>query len=78
MDVCPLHLPFVIIDGPTKVDINLMFRGISDISDNKMQFSVIVTFREEWLDDRLKFENMQGNINPLLIFHFVCVARPTI
>ncbi|KZS01514.1 Glutamate-gated chloride channel [Daphnia magna] len=40
-----------------------MFRGISDISDNKMQFSVILTFREEWLDDRLKFENMQGNIN---------------
>ncbi|XP_032785554.2 glutamate-gated chloride channel [Daphnia magna] len=54
-------------DGPTIVDINLMFRGISDISDNKMQFSVILTFREEWLDDRLKFENMQGRMKYLTL-----------
>lgn len=61
------------------VNINLMFRGFSAISDNKMvlsplfaltielnnflcsqEISTIITFREEWYDDRLVFDDMQG------------------
>jgi len=54
-------------DGATLVNINVMFRGISDISDNKMEYSVILTFREEWLDDRLKYDSMAGKIKYLTL-----------
>lgn len=43
---------------------------------SKQQFSVILTFREEWLDDRLKFENMQGKPpSSLFIIFFTCNPR---
>lgn len=56
--VCLLRFSFLVLtfciyllcvqtDGPTIVDINLMFRGISDISDNKMvnNFCIYWTWR---------------------------------
>lgn len=44
-------------DGPTIVKINLMFRSFPTISDYKMEYSTILTFREEWMDDRLQYDD---------------------
>ncbi|XP_031336506.1 glutamate-gated chloride channel isoform X4 [Photinus pyralis] len=44
-------------DGPTLVYINFFLRSISKIDDYKMEYSVQLTFREQWLDERLKFND---------------------
>lgn len=54
-------------DGPTLVDINLKFRGISEISDKKMEYSTVLTFREEWYDDRLRFDSQNATIKYLTL-----------
>ncbi|KAI9554416.1 hypothetical protein GHT06_019688 [Daphnia sinensis] len=54
-------------DGPTIVVINLMFRSFPTISDNKMEYSTILTFREEWLDERLKYNDFNGKIKYLTL-----------
>ncbi len=40
--------------GPTVVKVSLHIRSIENIDDIRMQFSVQMTFRQEWLDPRLK------------------------
>ena len=40
--------------------VNIYLRSINDIDDYKMEFSVQVTFREQWNDERLKFDNFEG------------------
>lgn len=43
--------------------VNIYLRSINDIDDYKMEFSVQVTFREQWNDERLKFDDFQGDSN---------------
>uniref|UniRef100_A0A8D8X376 Glutamate-gated chloride channel n=1 Tax=Cacopsylla melanoneura TaxID=428564 RepID=A0A8D8X376_9HEMI len=54
-------------DGPTIVRVNLFVRAITTISDNKMEYSVQLTFREQWLDERLKYNDYDGRIKYLTL-----------
>ncbi|XP_046452192.1 glutamate-gated chloride channel-like isoform X1 [Daphnia pulex] len=54
-------------EGPAIVDVNLMFRSFPTISDNKMEYSTTITFREEWLDERLKFDDFRGKLKYLTL-----------
>ena len=40
-------------DGPTTVLVNLFVRSFEKIDDVKMEFSVQITFRQQWNDNRL-------------------------
>ena len=42
------------------VKVNTFIRSINDIDDYKMEFSVQITFREQWNDMRLKFDDAEG------------------
>ena len=39
-------------DGPTTVFVNLFVRSFEKIDDVKMEFSVQITFRQQWNDNR--------------------------
>ena len=52
-------------DGPTKVLVNLFVRSFEKIDDVKMEFSFQITFRQQWNDNRLAFNNMGGKIKYL-------------
>ena len=52
-------------DGPTKVTVNLFVRSFEKIDDVKMEFSVQITFRQLWNDNRLSFNNLGGKIKYL-------------
>lgn len=54
-------------EGPAVVDVNLMFRSFPTISDNKMEYSTTITFREEWLDERLRFDDFRGKLKYLTL-----------
>ncbi|XP_008199353.1 glutamate-gated chloride channel isoform X2 [Tribolium castaneum] len=54
-------------DGPTVVNINFFLRSISKIDDYKMEYSVQLTFREQWLDERLKFNDFGGRLKYLTL-----------
>ncbi|XP_062559941.1 glutamate-gated chloride channel isoform X10 [Armigeres subalbatus] len=54
-------------DGPAIVRINLFVRSIMTISDIKMEYSVQLTFREQWLDERLKFNDIGGRLKYLTL-----------
>ena len=51
------------MNGPI-VLVNIFLRSINDIDDYKMEFSVQVTFREQWNDERLKFDDVGGKYVP--------------
>ncbi|XP_021944512.2 glutamate-gated chloride channel isoform X2 [Folsomia candida] len=51
--------------GPTVIKVSLHIRSIENIDDVRMQYSVQLTFRQEWVDPRLKFSHIQGNIKYL-------------
>ncbi|XP_064085543.1 glutamate-gated chloride channel-like isoform X4 [Macrobrachium nipponense] len=58
----------------TTVIINIMIRSINKIDDYHMEYSVQMTFREQWNDDRLNYSNeevlgagRQGKINYLTL-----------
>ena len=40
------------LDGPTIVWVNLFVRSFEKIDDVRMQFSVQITFRQQWNDNR--------------------------
>ena len=44
--------------GPVKVTVNCMFRTISKIDDFNMEYSAQITFREQWVDDRLAYGHL--------------------
>ncbi|XP_074598820.1 glutamate-gated chloride channel-like isoform X2 [Brevipalpus obovatus] len=46
-------------DGPCEVAVNILLRSISKISDLDMEYSVQLTFREEWTDRRLEYNDSQ-------------------
>ncbi|XP_078035607.1 glycine receptor alpha 1 isoform X3 [Augochlora pura] len=54
-------------DGPAIVRVNLFVRSIATISDIKMEYSVQLTFREQWMDDRLQFDDAEGRLKYLTL-----------
>ncbi|CAK9801316.1 Glutamate-gated chloride channel [Anthophora plagiata] len=54
-------------DGPAIVRVNLFVRSIATISDIKMEYSVQLTFREQWLDERLRFNDFEGRLKYLTL-----------
>ena len=52
-------------DGPTKVLVNVFVRSFEKIDDVKMEYSFQITLRQQWNDNRLKFDNMNGRIKYL-------------
>ncbi|XP_076322621.1 glutamate-gated chloride channel-like [Tachypleus tridentatus] len=49
-------------DGPAEVKVNIYIRSISKIDDVVMEYSVQMTFRESWRDERLMFNDMGGQM----------------
>ncbi|XP_050704620.1 glutamate-gated chloride channel-like [Eriocheir sinensis] len=62
--------------GPAVVHINIMIRNVQTISDVKMEYSIQITFREQWTDQRLTFDNMQGRIQYLTLTETDMVWMP--
>ncbi|XP_031638787.1 glutamate-gated chloride channel isoform X5 [Contarinia nasturtii] len=54
-------------DGPAVVRVNIFVRSISKIDDVTMEYSVQLTFREQWLDERLKFDDFAGRLKYLTL-----------
>ncbi|XP_024935927.1 glutamate-gated chloride channel isoform X4 [Cephus cinctus] len=54
-------------DGPAIVRVNLFVRSIATISDIKMEYSVQLTFREQWVDERLRFNDFGGRLKYLTL-----------
>ncbi|XP_049829943.1 glutamate-gated chloride channel isoform X6 [Schistocerca gregaria] len=54
-------------DGPATVRVNIFVRSISKIDDVTMEYSVQLTFREQWMDERLKFNDFKGKIKYLTL-----------
>ncbi|KAH9388858.1 Glycine receptor subunit alpha-3 [Tyrophagus putrescentiae] len=63
-------------DGPAVVNVNLLIRSISKIDDVIMEYSVQLTFRQTWIDSRLKFDDMNGQIRYLVLTEPGKVWRP--
>lgn len=56
--------------------VNIYLRSINDIDDYKMEFSVQVTFREQWNDERLKFDDFDGKlILPIFLIIWPTLAK---
>lgn len=55
----------VAISGSTVVNVNLYFRSFEKIDDVKMEYSIQITFRQQWNDHRLKFDSREGRIKYL-------------
>ncbi|KAK4871607.1 hypothetical protein RN001_015731 [Aquatica leii] len=54
-------------DGPAVVHVNIFIRSISKIDDVTMEYSVQLTFREQWLDERLKFNDFGERLKYLTL-----------
>ncbi|XP_011305255.1 glutamate-gated chloride channel isoform X5 [Fopius arisanus] len=63
-------------DGPAIVRVNLFVRSIATISDIKMEYSVQLTFREQWLDERLRFNDFGGRLKYLTLTESTRVWMP--
>ncbi|KAG8178490.1 hypothetical protein JTE90_023420, partial [Oedothorax gibbosus] len=53
--------------GPALVRVNIYIRSISEIDDVRMEYSVQLTFREQWRDERLQFDDMGGQVRYLTL-----------
>ncbi|XP_077484012.1 glutamate-gated chloride channel-like [Amblyomma americanum] len=51
--------------GPVIVTTNLFVRSINDIDDHEMAYSVQLTFRQKWKDERLKYNDLNGQLRYL-------------
>ena len=60
-------------DGPTLVWVNLFVRSFEKIDDVRMQFSVQITFRQQWNDNRgpKNVYNLARGL-PLATSYFCC------
>ncbi|XP_043503247.1 glutamate-gated chloride channel-like isoform X1 [Polistes fuscatus] len=54
-------------DGPAVVRVNIFVRSISKIDDVTMEYSVQLTFREQWIDERLQFNDFKGRLKYLTL-----------
>jgi len=52
-------------DGATTVNVNLYVRSFEKIDDVKMEYSIQITFRQQWNDNRLAFNDLQGRLKYL-------------
>ncbi|KAK5638399.1 hypothetical protein RI129_012694 [Pyrocoelia pectoralis] len=55
------------VDGATVVQVNAFIRTISSIDDLRMQYSVQLTFRQQWQDARLKYETQDARLRFLTL-----------
>ena len=65
--ICPLGTALNESDSDesTKVLVNLFVRSFEKIDNVKMEFSIQITFRQQWNDNRLAFSEMGGKIKYL-------------
>uniref|UniRef100_A0A914WIN4 Uncharacterized protein n=1 Tax=Plectus sambesii TaxID=2011161 RepID=A0A914WIN4_9BILA len=49
--------------GPVMVSVNIMIRMLSKIDDVNMEYSMQITFREQWVDPRLAYETLSETID---------------
>jgi anionic glutamate receptor len=54
-------------DGPIEVQANMFIRNLESVDLKKQDFTVDVTFRQQWLDQRLKFKS--SNVSYLTLPH---------
>nr|XP_042898845.1 glutamate-gated chloride channel-like isoform X2 [Parasteatoda tepidariorum] len=54
-------------NGPAVVRVNMFIRSISKIDDVKMEYSVQMTLREQWKDERMQFDDMNGQVRYLTL-----------
>ncbi|CAB3363753.1 Hypothetical predicted protein [Cloeon dipterum] len=54
-------------DGAAIVMVNIFVRSISKIDDVTMEYSVQLTFREQWTDERLKYNDFGGKLKYLTL-----------
>ena len=47
----------LIADDATLIMVNLFIRSFAKIDDVKMEYSVQITFRQKWSDDRLTYKH---------------------
>ncbi|XP_037030350.1 glutamate-gated chloride channel-like [Bradysia coprophila] len=52
-------------DGPVVVRVNFFVRNMPYVDDLKQEYSVQLTFRYMWLDERLQFDDMGGKLKYL-------------
>ena len=48
-------------DDATLIMVNLFIRSFAKIDDVKMEYSVQITFRQKWSDDRLTYKHKLGH-----------------
>lgn len=48
-------------DDATLIMVNLFIRSFAKIDDVKMEYSVQITFRQKWADDRLTYKHKLGH-----------------
>jgi len=54
--------PGVNNSGPTDVHVSLFVRNIENINDEAMEYSMQATYRQSWIDKRLKFSHITSTI----------------
>ena len=64
--------------SPTVVLCNLYVRSFEKIDDVKMEFSVQITFRQQWFDNRLMFDDLGGKIKYLTMTESDKVTKCTL
>lgn len=65
-----------IADGPAIVRVNILVRSISRIDDVQMEYAIQITFREQWRDDRLVYDDMDGRIRFLVLTEIDKIWKP--
>lgn len=53
--------------GPVIVVTNMFLRSIDNIDDKDMAFGVQLTFRQKWKDERLKFNDLGGQLKYVIV-----------
>ncbi|OQR71897.1 glutamate-gated chloride channel-like, partial [Tropilaelaps mercedesae] len=54
-------------DGPALVRVNIYIRSIGKIDDVTMEYTVQLTFRQQWRDERLQYDDLSGQIRYLTL-----------
>ncbi|KAF8778439.1 Glutamate-gated chloride channel like protein [Argiope bruennichi] len=54
-------------NGPAVVRVNMFIRSISKIDDVKMEYSVQMTLREQWRDERMQYDDQNGQVRYLTL-----------
>ena len=59
-------------DDATLIMVNLFIRSFAKIDDVKMEYSVQITFRQKWSDDRLIYKHKLGHGDMQSIYTTCC------